>query len=96
MLLKCDLQSLHIAVIYYRDLASGKSGMEIMLNLLTPTTHEWTNSDKLLSALKPPLMRLCARYILSIEISAYYYKPSSFLSNFFHSCATRNRRIETH
>ncbi|KAK8273532.1 hypothetical protein E1A91_D10G012000v1 [Gossypium mustelinum] len=46
------------------DLASGKSGMEIMLNLLTPTTHEWTNSDKLLSALKPPLMRLCARYLL--------------------------------
>ncbi|KAA3478771.1 malonyl-CoA decarboxylase, mitochondrial isoform X2 [Gossypium australe] len=46
------------------DLASGKSGMEIMLNLLTPTSHEWTNSDKLLSALKPPLMRLCARYLL--------------------------------
>ncbi|XP_022716146.1 malonyl-CoA decarboxylase, mitochondrial isoform X1 [Durio zibethinus] len=46
------------------DLAAGKSGMEIMLNLLKPTSHEWTNSAKLLSALKPPLMRLCARYLL--------------------------------
>ncbi|XVF26092.1 hypothetical protein REPUB_Repub13aG0270000 [Reevesia pubescens] len=47
-----------------RDLAGGKNGMEIMLNLLTPTSHEWTNSAKLLSALEPPLMRLCARYLL--------------------------------
>ncbi|GMI77502.1 hypothetical protein like AT4G04320 [Hibiscus trionum] len=46
------------------DLAAGKSGMEILLNVLTPTTHEWTDSDKLLSALKPPLMRLCVRYLL--------------------------------
>lgn len=46
------------------DLGSGKNGMEIMLNLLTSTSHEWTNSAKLLSALKPPLMRLCARYLL--------------------------------
>ncbi|KAK8992202.1 hypothetical protein V6N11_048293 [Hibiscus sabdariffa] len=46
------------------DLAAGKSGMEILLNVLTPTTHEWTDSDKLLSALKPPLMRLCTRYLL--------------------------------
>ncbi|KAE8733165.1 Malonyl-CoA decarboxylase family protein isoform 2 [Hibiscus syriacus] len=46
------------------DLAAGKSGMEILLNVLTPTTHEWINSDKLLSALKSPLMRLCARYLL--------------------------------
>ncbi|XVE51061.1 hypothetical protein DITRI_Ditri02bG0008300 [Diplodiscus trichospermus] len=46
------------------DLAAGKNGMEIMLNLLTPTNHEWTNSAKLLSASEPPLMRLCARYLL--------------------------------
>ncbi|KAE8673455.1 Malonyl-CoA decarboxylase family protein isoform 2 [Hibiscus syriacus] len=46
------------------DLAAGKGGMEILLNVLTPTTHEWINSDKLLSALKWPLMRLCARYLL--------------------------------
>ncbi|OMO52512.1 Malonyl-CoA decarboxylase [Corchorus capsularis] len=46
------------------DLAAGKNGMEIMLNLLTPTTHEWANSAKLLSALRPPLLRLCARYLL--------------------------------
>ncbi|XP_039061782.1 malonyl-CoA decarboxylase, mitochondrial-like [Hibiscus syriacus] len=46
------------------DLTAGKSGMEILLNVLTPTTHDWINSDKLLSALKSPLMRLCARYLL--------------------------------
>ncbi|XWS19372.1 hypothetical protein CRYUN_Cryun31cG0010000 [Craigia yunnanensis] len=46
------------------DLAAGKNGMEIMLNLLTSTSHEWTNSAKLLSALEQPLMRLCARYLL--------------------------------
>ncbi|XP_021295138.1 malonyl-CoA decarboxylase, mitochondrial isoform X2 [Herrania umbratica] len=46
------------------DFAAGKNGMEIMLNLLTPTSHDWTNSSKLLSALKPALMRLCARYLL--------------------------------
>lgn len=37
--------------------------MDVMFNLLTSPNHEWTNSDKLLSVLKPPLMRLCARYI---------------------------------
>ncbi|EEF43815.1 malonyl-CoA decarboxylase, putative [Ricinus communis] len=42
----------------------GKNGMEVMLKLLTSTKHEWTNSAELLSALKPPLMRLCARYLL--------------------------------
>ncbi|EOY28789.1 Malonyl-CoA decarboxylase family protein isoform 1 [Theobroma cacao] len=46
------------------DFAAGKNGMEIMLNLLTPTSHDWTNSSKLLSAFKPALMRLCARYLL--------------------------------
>ncbi|XVF27941.1 hypothetical protein REPUB_Repub14bG0152700 [Reevesia pubescens] len=47
-----------------KDLAAGKNGMEIMLSLLTPMSNEWTNSAKLLSALEPPLMRLCARYLL--------------------------------
>lgn len=46
------------------NFASGKNGMEVMLNLLTSANHEWTNSATLLSALKPPLMRLCARYLL--------------------------------
>ncbi|KAJ6893128.1 malonyl-CoA decarboxylase [Populus alba x Populus x berolinensis] len=40
---------------------AGKKGMEVMLNLLTSTNYEWTSSAELLSALKPPLMRLCAR-----------------------------------
>ncbi|KAK3021935.1 hypothetical protein RJ639_046134, partial [Escallonia herrerae] len=43
---------------------AGKNGMEVMWNLLTSTNHEWTNSPILVSALKPPLLRLCARYLL--------------------------------
>ncbi|KAF2303682.1 hypothetical protein GH714_021202 [Hevea brasiliensis] len=42
----------------------GKNGMDVMLNLLTSTKYEWTSSAELLSALKPPLVRLCARYLL--------------------------------
>ncbi|XP_011002573.1 PREDICTED: malonyl-CoA decarboxylase, mitochondrial-like [Populus euphratica] len=38
--------------------------MEVMLNMLTSTSYEWTSSAELLCALKPPLMRLCARYLL--------------------------------
>ncbi|GAV86557.1 MCD domain-containing protein [Cephalotus follicularis] len=47
-----------------RDLTAGKNGMEVMLNLLMSTNYEWTNSEKFLSVLKAPLMRLCARYLL--------------------------------
>lgn len=46
------------------EFGTGKNGMEVMLSLLTSTNHEWTNSDRLLSVLKAPLMRLCARYLL--------------------------------
>ncbi|KAM1797157.1 hypothetical protein ACFX11_037304 [Malus domestica] len=46
------------------EFTSGKNSMDVMFNLLTSPNHEWTNSDKLLSVLKPPLMRLCARYLL--------------------------------
>ncbi|KAB1201547.1 Malonyl-CoA decarboxylase, mitochondrial [Morella rubra] len=45
-------------------IAAGKNGMEVMLNLLTSLHYEWTNSTNLLPVLKPPLMRLCARYLL--------------------------------
>ncbi|KAL8119465.1 uncharacterized protein LOC141720335 isoform X2 [Apium graveolens] len=44
--------------------AAGKNGNEIMLTLLTSTDYEWTKSDNLISALKAPLLRLCARYLL--------------------------------
>lgn len=46
------------------EFTSGKNSMEVLFNLLTSPNHEWTSSDKLLSALKPSLMRLCARYLL--------------------------------
>ncbi|KAF8030236.1 hypothetical protein BT93_E2627 [Corymbia citriodora subsp. variegata] len=41
-----------------------KNGMEVMFNLLTTNDSTWTNSPEVLSVLKPPLMRLCARYLL--------------------------------
>ncbi|PON52145.1 Malonyl-CoA decarboxylase [Parasponia andersonii] len=43
---------------------AGNSGMEVTFKLLTSMNYEWTNSTKLLSVLKTPLMRLCARYLL--------------------------------
>ncbi|KAA8520133.1 hypothetical protein F0562_014389 [Nyssa sinensis] len=43
---------------------AGKNGMEVMWNLLTSTNYEWINSDRLVSVLKIPLMRLCARFLL--------------------------------
>ncbi|KAL3521920.1 hypothetical protein ACH5RR_014754 [Cinchona calisaya] len=42
----------------------GKSGMEVMHYLLTSSNYEWTKSAKLISVLRTPLMRLCARYLL--------------------------------
>ncbi|KAK4421365.1 Malonyl-CoA decarboxylase, mitochondrial [Sesamum alatum] len=46
------------------EFATGKNGMEVMWNLLSSTSNEWTNSEKLSLVLKTPLMRLCARYLL--------------------------------
>jgi len=45
-----------------RDIATGENGMDVMFNLLTSTSYKWIHSPELLSALKSPLMRLCARY----------------------------------
>lgn len=47
-----------------REVTLGKDGMEVMLNLLTSTNHEWTNSADLILVLRNLLMRLCARYLL--------------------------------
>ncbi|KAL2996785.1 hypothetical protein AAZX31_09G006900 [Glycine max] len=47
-----------------RDIATGENGMDVMFNLLTSTSYKWIHSPELLSALKSPLMRLCARYLL--------------------------------
>ncbi|KAJ0018821.1 hypothetical protein Pint_09810 [Pistacia integerrima] len=48
----------------FLESVAGRNGTEVMLNLLTSRNHEWSNSDKLLSVLKAPLLRLCARYLL--------------------------------
>ncbi|RDY07151.1 Malonyl-CoA decarboxylase, mitochondrial [Mucuna pruriens] len=47
-----------------KDIATGKNGMDVMFNLLTSTSFKWIHLPELHSALKPPLMRLCARYLL--------------------------------
>ncbi|CAL1412872.1 unnamed protein product [Linum trigynum] len=47
-----------------RETYAGKSGTEVMLNMLTSTNYDWASNAEMLSALKPPLMRLCARYLL--------------------------------
>lgn len=47
-----------------KDIATGKNGMDVMFNLLTSSSYKWIHSPELLSALKPPLMRLCARFLL--------------------------------
>ncbi|XP_008459002.2 uncharacterized protein LOC103498247 isoform X1 [Cucumis melo] len=47
-----------------QDFVTGTNGMEVMFRLLTLSNHEWISSTKLLSALKQPLMRLCARYLV--------------------------------
>lgn len=47
-----------------QEFAAGKNGMEIMLTLLTSTNYEWTKSDNLTAALRAPLLRLCARYLV--------------------------------
>lgn len=41
-----------------------KTAIEILYNLLTSSHGEWTKSEHLLSGLQPPLLRLCARYLL--------------------------------
>ncbi|KAI3466543.1 hypothetical protein Pfo_023206 [Paulownia fortunei] len=46
------------------EFTTGKNGMEVLWNLLSSTSHQWTNSEKLSLALQTPLMRLCARYLI--------------------------------
>ncbi|CAA0825160.1 malonyl-CoA decarboxylase family protein [Striga hermonthica] len=46
------------------EVTTGKTGMEVLRDLLSSPDHQWTKSDKLTIALKIPLMRLCARYLL--------------------------------
>uniref|UniRef100_A0A0E0QR05 Malonyl-CoA decarboxylase C-terminal domain-containing protein n=1 Tax=Oryza rufipogon TaxID=4529 RepID=A0A0E0QR05_ORYRU len=41
--------------------AGGKSGIKLLQDILK--SSQWVKSDKLSSALKSPLMRLCARYL---------------------------------
>lgn len=46
------------------EFSAGKNGNEIILTLLTSTNYEWTKSDNLITALRAPLLRLCARYLV--------------------------------
>lgn len=47
-----------------RDEGNSKGPVEFMYDVLSSAEHEWASSEKLLEALRPPLLRLCARYIL--------------------------------
>ncbi|RAL39503.1 unnamed protein product [Cuscuta campestris] len=46
------------------ELNTGRSGMEVLWNLLASKDYEWTNSMILTSVLRAPLMRLCVRYLV--------------------------------
>lgn len=54
---------------------SGKSGIEVILNLLKSPSHEWSQSDGALSVLKPILMRLCARYLIQEKKRGKAFDP---------------------
>ncbi|CAK9311667.1 unnamed protein product [Citrullus colocynthis] len=59
-----ELEEERVLIESSQDFVTGKNGMEVLFKLLTLSNHEWTSSTKLLSALKHPLMRLCARYLV--------------------------------
>ncbi|KAL2630264.1 hypothetical protein R1flu_014950 [Riccia fluitans] len=42
----------------------SRSGLQILRDLLTSPGQEWAKSPKLAEALRAPLMRLCARYLI--------------------------------
>ncbi|CAH9105732.1 unnamed protein product [Cuscuta epithymum] len=46
------------------ELNTGRSGIEVLQNMLTSKDYEWTKSTMLISVLRAPLMRLCVRYLL--------------------------------
>jgi hypothetical protein len=67
-----------------RDIATGKNGMEVMLNLLTSTTYKWIHSPEISSALKSPLMRLCARYCKHVmRNETREMKQTNVINDFF-------------
>lgn len=59
--------------------------MEIMLTLLTLNNYEWTKSDDLITALRAPMLRLCARYKYGIR------KTLNFVSEAVHDHIVRKK-----
>lgn len=47
-----------------RDGENSRGAVQFMYDILCTGKHEWASSEKLVEALRPPLLRLCARYIL--------------------------------
>ncbi|KAL8462689.1 hypothetical protein ACS0TY_033638 [Phlomoides rotata] len=47
-----------------KEFTTGKDGMEVIWKLLSSTSYQWINSEKLSLVLSTPLMKLCARYLL--------------------------------
>ncbi|KAG5620700.1 hypothetical protein H5410_005918 [Solanum commersonii] len=85
----------------------GSSGIEVMWNVLTSKNHEWTNSPNLVSALRTPMMRLCASLdtevdmlfnhvkVCSLEIMSYIELLYCCLlaCNRFEPCAMRTKPL---
>nr|XP_024380358.1 malonyl-CoA decarboxylase, mitochondrial-like isoform X4 [Physcomitrium patens] len=59
-----------------RDEGNSKGPVEFMYDVLSSAEHEWASSEKLLEALRPPLLRLCARYILQEKKRGAALDPS--------------------
>lgn len=59
VLLPDEEKMIHDAI----EQAAGKRGIELLHDLLK--SSQWVKSDKISAALKFPLMRLCARYLVS-------------------------------
>jgi len=47
-----------------RNGEKSKGAVRFMYDILSSEKHAWASSEKLINALRPPLLRLCARYIL--------------------------------
>ncbi|KAL3688121.1 hypothetical protein R1sor_014430 [Riccia sorocarpa] len=70
----------------------SRSGLQIMRELLTSPSHGWAKSAKVAVALRAPLMRLCARYLILEKKDG---RALDFLTN-FHVLNGAVSRFPTH
>lgn len=51
-----------LAFVTNRNDEKSKGAVGFMYDILSSKKHEWASSEKLVDALRPPLLRLCTRY----------------------------------